>query len=207
MPPDRSLVTSIFVSQTRTLAVLCVLFLQLCEQKTEDLLLPVKKIFTFGVGQALWEKVFFPSALRLWLHPAQLLLLYPLTEHLQPSPAPLLQSRCDQKGRTTLQTRSRTHAQAPCAQQHRKLPGGPGGGTAPGCTSVVTQSWAPPAPVPEPLLSGENGRAAEKGPGRQRHASCQRAKGKGPRGCPALGEKHSLCTGFSEAACDGPQGS
>lgn len=94
-----------------------------CKEKTEDLLLPTK-IFAFGVGQAFWEKVFFPSALCLWLHLAQLLLLYLLTENLQPLPACLLQSRCDQKQSTTLQTRSRSHARAPFAQQRRRLPGG-----------------------------------------------------------------------------------
>lgn len=36
----------------------------------------MKRIFTFGVGQALWEKVFFSSVLHLQLHLAQLLLLY-----------------------------------------------------------------------------------------------------------------------------------
>lgn len=86
MPPDRSLVTLIFVTQTQTLTAFWFLFLQLCKQKIEDLLLP-KKIFNSGVGQDLWEKVFFPSALRLGLHRAQLLLLYPLTENLQCLPA------------------------------------------------------------------------------------------------------------------------
>ena len=125
-----------------------------CKQKTEDLLLPTKKIFTFGVGQALWEEVFFPSALHLWLHLAQLLLLYLLTENLPPLPACLLQKSRDQKQSTTLQTPGRSHTRVPRAQWRRGLPGGRGGGTAPGCASAVARPWAPPARLSEPLAVG-----------------------------------------------------
>lgn len=125
-----------------------------CKQNTEDLLLPMKKIFAFGVGQVLWEKVFFPSALRLWLHLAQLLLLYLLTENLQPLSACLLQSRCDQKQSTTLKTRGRSHARVPCTQRQHGLPGGRGGGTALEHASTAARPWAPPACVSELLAVG-----------------------------------------------------
>lgn len=76
-----------------------------------------------------------------------------------------------------------------------------------GCQEAEEEAQCPGAPprLPGPghllrvsgsrRLTGENGRAAEKGQGRQRHMPRQRAKGNQSRDCPALGKKQLLCTG------------